>query len=244
MRRASHLFAVVRIVFPVVVACGLTSGGCIHWAARDGNVGAAKLWLDLGANIDGHEQLGMANFPFGTIDTPLIIATRHRHPEMVRYLIERGADVNEKGEAWYTPLFVAAHIGDEEIARILLENGARVEPFGGHGSALNHAAMSGHIGIARSFLEHGADINRKGIDGATPLHDAVSSGNVDMVRFLLANGADVNSRAIYGRTPLHNAAEKDDVEIGRILLEHEADTELECNGRTVSQEFLRKLRDN
>ena len=93
------------------------------------------------------------------------------------------------------------------------------------------------------FLEAGADINRKGIDEATALHDAVSAGEVEMVKFLLANGTDVNAEASYGATPLHRAQWRDNVEIGKILLANGADPEIECNGRKVSEEFVKKLRE-
>jgi ankyrin repeat protein len=163
--------------------------------------------------------------------------------EMVEYLIERGADVNEKGEAWYTPIFGAAYRGDEAMVKLLLDNGAKIAPFGSHNSAFNHAAQGGHIAIVKMFLDEGADINRNGIDGATPLHNAVIGGHVEMVKLLLDNGGDVNSEAAYGATPLHHAQWRDRVAIGRILLENGADTEIECNGRKVSEGFLKKLRE-
>lgn len=96
LKRSTCLFAVstctaTLLLAPMLVAT-LFLGGCIHDVARDGNIGAAKFCLDLGADIDSHES-------FGTVDTPLIIAARNKHPEMVRYLISRGADVNRQGEA-------------------------------------------------------------------------------------------------------------------------------------------------
>ena len=235
-------------VLRVVLAGGVllfasALGGCLHDAARKGDIDAAKQALSLGADINSLEAWGTANFPFGTIDTPLIIAARHRHADMVEYLIEQGADVNEKGEAWYTPLFCATANGDEQIVRILLENGAKIEPFGSHDSALNSAAKAGHIDIVRLFLERGAHINRKGIDEATALHNAASGGYVDLARLLIDNGADVNARAAYDCTPLHFAAWKNNIAIGRLLLEHGADPELECNGRKVSETFLKQLRE-
>ena len=39
------------------------------------------------------------------------------------------------------------------------------------------------------FLNKGADINAKGIDGRGPIHIAIANGNMDIVNLLKAHGA-------------------------------------------------------
>ena len=180
------------------------------------------------------------NFPFGTIDTPLIIAARHNHYEIAEYLIKRGADVNGKGEAWYTAIFCAAGRGDEKMVKLLLDNGAKVEPFGSHNSALNHAVQSGSIPVVKMLLDAGANINRNGIDGITPLHEAIQKQDIEMVKFLIKNGADVNNLASYDRSPIYTSYMENNIEIAKILMENGADPTIKCNGRSIPDEFLKK----
>ena len=101
-----------------------------------------------------------------------------RH-EVIRVLIEGGADPNKIGEKEWrlTPLHQAAtdkeeDVDNEDVARALLEGGAELDPVDKHGrTPLNHAAFDGHKKVAKLLLEKGADPNLAGsIHGDTPLH--------------------------------------------------------------------------
>jgi ankyrin repeat protein len=223
---------IIIVSLLALVSTVLTGCTSIHTAARQGNLKEVRRQLAWGVNVNKSHLF--------TRDTPLIEAAANGHMEVVKLLIENGADVNLKGEAWYGPLHAAAAKGHLEVVKILLENGADVNIFH-HNKPLHNAAMNGHIEVARILLAHGADINAKGTDEAAPLHTAVSNNQLEMVKWLLSKGANVNPRAVYGRTPLHSAAFRNNVEIGKILLEHGADTTLECNGRKVPKEFLKAI---
>lgn len=56
--------------------------------------------------------------------TPLIYAAFGGYAEIVRQLINKGADVNKKSRDGYTALMWAAHNGHLETVRLLLDNGA------------------------------------------------------------------------------------------------------------------------
>ncbi len=58
--------------------------------------------------------------------SPLILATRSNHAEMVRLLVEKGADVNYVNVGSATALKEAAKNDNAEIAAVLIENGADV----------------------------------------------------------------------------------------------------------------------
>jgi len=141
----------------------------LHNAARKGNLAALISFLDSNENktID-------LDLPNSWARTPLYLAARNCHEDMVRALIDRGAKVNfstQKG----TALDAAARWGHERIASILIEHGAKVNvdaDKSNHDSALHVAAQFGHVRVAAVLIEHGAHLNRPGQYSDTPLECA------------------------------------------------------------------------
>jgi uncharacterized protein len=78
----------------------------------------ARILLDAGANISAKEEVYRS--------TPLGFAARNNMPDMVEFLLSRGAPANLPGdEPWSTPLAWAERRGHAEIAQILRNHGAR-----------------------------------------------------------------------------------------------------------------------
>jgi ankyrin repeat protein len=88
----------------------------LHDMAQEGDVSKAKLLVEAGAELDSIEEEYQS--------TPLGMAARWGHMEMVRFLIDRGAHVNKSGADWSTPLSWARRKGHEEIENILVRVGA------------------------------------------------------------------------------------------------------------------------
>jgi ankyrin repeat protein len=65
------------------------------------------------------------------------------------------------------------------------------------------SATLGNIEAVKQHLAAGTDVNAKGRDGWTPLHNAARNGHKEIVELLIDNGADVNAKHILGETPLH-----------------------------------------
>ena len=143
--------------------------------------------------------------------TPLHFAAQNGHLEVVRLLLERGANVNAQNtdELWWrerrTPLHFAAQNGHLDVVRLLLERGANVnaETSGVAGwTPLHFAAQNGHLEVVRVLLERGANVNAQttlfweDADARrTPLHYATKNGHLEVVRLLLERGANVNAQA-------------------------------------------------
>lgn len=138
-------------------------------AARTGNVDTVKSLLAHGANVNAKESARR--------QTALMWAVAEKHPEVVRLLIDRGADVRARSTSGFTPLLFAAQQGDVDSARMLLEAGANVNDASPEdGSALILATHSGHEALARFLLEKGADPNAVDAYGITALHYALLKG--------------------------------------------------------------------
>jgi len=173
-----------------------------------GDAEAVKELLARGANPDATENKQG--------QTALMWAAAEKHAEVVRVLIENGADVNidSKAVPEPEPFIISIPSNDElniECCSIFLSNypkSVRFPKISGGFSALHFAARQGDVEISRMLLQAGADINDMHQDYGTPLTIAIASGHQDLARFLLQNGADPNRKDGWGIAPLHYALHK------------------------------------
>lgn len=52
------------------------------------------------------------------------------------------------------------------------------------------------------LVQSGANVNAKGLDNDTPLHDAASNGHLKLIKLLVERGADIHAKNAKGKTPL------------------------------------------
>ncbi|KAK1994387.1 hypothetical protein LX36DRAFT_208691 [Colletotrichum falcatum] len=176
--------------------------------------------------------------------TPLTWAIQAGHQDIVRLLVQKGADVNEEDPQRRTPIARAIIAGDEEVVRMLLE----IEADATSGDALYLALSRGHEKTAKMLLERGAGTNsgraiasasyrgykdivgmllEKGADANTvyALASASREGHKEIVGMLLEGGADVNSRNAENKTALYYARQGRYTEIEQLLLNHGAEAD-------------------
>uniref|UniRef100_A0A2C9JSI5 Uncharacterized protein n=1 Tax=Biomphalaria glabrata TaxID=6526 RepID=A0A2C9JSI5_BIOGL len=111
------------------------------------------------------------------------------HLEMVKFLLEAGADQEHKTDEMHTALMEASMDGHVEVARLLLDSGAQVNmPADSFESPLTLAACGGHLELASLLIERGANIEEVNDEGYTPLMEAAREGHEDMVALLLSQG--------------------------------------------------------
>ena len=123
--------------------------------------------------------------------TALMWAIGERHPDIVRLLIQGGADVRVRSKGGSTPLLLAARMGDLESAKLLLAGGADVNET----MPKERKDFSGTPFPASQGRDNGAD-------GASALLVATIRGSVELAKFLLDHGADPNKA---GRRVYHAA---------------------------------------
>ncbi|KAJ7112585.1 ankyrin repeat-containing domain protein [Mycena epipterygia] len=151
-------------------------------------------------------------------------ASKSGHANIVRLLLEKGADVNAVDAEHESALQAASNGGHTETVRLLLEKGADVNAKGGeYGNALQAASEKGNPELVRILLKEGADVNTEGGSYGTALQAASYGGSPEIVRILLKEGADVNAEGGSYGTALQAASYGGSPEIVRILLKEGAD---------------------
>jgi hypothetical protein len=145
----------------------------------------------------------------GTGRTPLSLAAEGGHMEIVRILLQRDANVDERDSQFgFTPLHHAVVHGRVDVVEFLLDHGAALS--GARIPPLTLAAAKGEQTVVRLLLEKGADPNSMDRrSGQTALHLAASRGYAIVCSCLLSHGADPNLQDIFSRwTPLQHAVAK------------------------------------
>ena len=118
--------------------------------------------------------------------TPFLLAAKAADVEMMRLLVELGADPLIPNEDGTTPLMVAAGVGIWAV---------------GESPGTNEEALA----AVEYALELGGAVTTVDDNGDTALHGATIRSSEPLVRFLLAEGADIDAVNEKGWTPLRIA---------------------------------------
>ena len=141
-------------------------------------------------------------------DRPIFHAVKSGNKEVVRLLLEKGADPNVSyDDATGSPLDTAAPGGDIEMVMILIKGKAKVNyKMRGALTALHTACLGKEspalIEIITLLLDSGAEVNAVTHVGTTPLMNAVEADNLPAVKLLLERGADPRIKNIQGKTAI------------------------------------------
>ena len=125
----------------------------------------------------------------------LHVAAQRGDVDIMRAVIEHGADVNAVDTIQRTPLNYAAKSNNVGAIDILVEAGAILEVSEISGNTpLSYAAFYIQPDALLALLKHGAHVNALNNDGQTPLHVAATKagtlGAAEVVNSLLRSGAD------------------------------------------------------
>ena len=135
--------------------------------------------------LDADPEARHARTPEGF--TPLGVAAFLGGPEVVRVLLEHGADPDDDAD-----------------------NQFGVRPVNAAAAARDHETM-------RLLLEAGADANARQQGGLTPLHSAAHTDDAEMAKLLLAHGADPAIAADDGRDSARMAADDGSARVIELL---------------------------
>jgi hypothetical protein len=182
-------------------------------AAQQGNTESVQHLLQRGAIIEAKDR---------DRSTPLALAANHHHADTAKLLLAKGADPIAGGLAGENALSDAAVDSNSTRVSLILERGSDRQTSNKALFAMSEfrplvvneqrqdipveIAFPDDTEIVNLLIEHGADIEARDQEDATPLMRAAAFGQTGIVRALLDHGANVRAKDKYGNTALIAAA--------------------------------------
>jgi ankyrin len=183
---------------PNVIGSGYTA---LHAAVLRGNLDSVRALLMRGAHIDSRLRHGMATTRGSreyflpeplTGATPLWLAAKFLELDIMRLLLERGADTSSITQDGTTMLMAAAGTGAQAK---LFDRRDRIDTLRGPDEQVAVRAV-------RLLLDRGADVNGSNAEGETALHAAARMNYAALARMLAERGARLEFGNKKGETPL------------------------------------------
>jgi ankyrin repeat protein len=212
-------------------------------AVDGGHLEIARLLVDKGADVNamsdkGHTALNVAirmrrqgtemvhlllsngaALSQCTGEPPLATAVRADRADLVKLLLEKGADPNKAKKA----LWLCVWAGRLEILRLLLDRGADPNSKGRHGRTLLMVAAARDQQVEPWYYK--LPILLPWLIGRPafgPVYDYSGDRDPEIVELLLEKGADVHAKDRDGWTALNRAERRGDMKVVNILKAHGA----------------------
>lgn len=165
--------------------------------------------------------------------TLLHVASATDKPDVARYLINMGSDVNNLDKQGKSPLY---YCKSEEVAKMLIDAGAEVNRPSILGKTpLHHVCISQATpAVVELLLQSGGQVNAEDKFGDTPflyacgmaygcIDEEEFARNLPKISILIGHGADVHHTNVKGENGLHVCSRYGAYEIAEILLKHGVD---------------------
>jgi ankyrin repeat protein len=200
-RRATRLVILSGVISIVVLFFGVLGAGTPTAMAVVRYPELAKPLIQAGIGINTRNS---------NWQSPLGIAVEKNKIDLVKLLIDNGADVNAK----------IRDSGGKPVKVFRPKEGVKTEMLP-EDTLLMIASQKEYLAVMKLLIEHGANVNAQTSDGVTALMNASQQAKVDAVKLLLDNGANLQQKDGKGKTALVYAARAGSSETVKALLAKE-----------------------
>ena len=210
----------------------------IHDAAANGDLDAVKKIVELDPQLVNEDD----KYDW----RPIFHAGLRRHYDVVKYLIDCGADL--AAHDGYVLHYAGEVPDNKEVVALLVAYGgldAHTEPATELARQFIYAVFLANLPRVSAMLRENAELTQERYArGDTALHHAARNGDLEIVQQLVSCGADPNAMSDHGHFPLYCAAGHGHLETTRYLLENGADLGAKLSDGKTVPEWLRQFSDH
>jgi len=192
--------------------------GKLFKACAKGDTAAVKALIESNGKLDLSTMDDEGN-------TPLHWAAVGGHVELVKVLLQFGANVEIKSRDGFTPMHSVAQEDHKAVLQVLVEKGANVNAVNSddnNNTTLHYAACWGAVECTKLLIANGALIDARASDQSTPLSFAAEKGHLSIAKLLIDAGANIESKndpeEKGGATPLLLASHNGQIEVVKLLV--------------------------
>ena len=212
--------------------------GSIHDAAGNGDLDSVKKILEQDPSLVNQDD----QYEW----RPIFHAGLRRHYDVVKYLIDFGADL--AAHDGYVIHYAGEVPNNKEVVSLLIAYGgldAHTKPANEIARQFIYAVFLANVERVTAMLRDKPElVEERYARGDTALHHATRNGDLEIVKQLVNSGADVNAIADQGHFPLYCAAGHGHAETTQYLVENGADLQARlADGKTVT-EWLKQYADH
>ena len=212
--------------------------GSIHDAAGNGDLNTVKQILEQDPSLVNQDD----QYEW----RPIFHAGLRRHYDVVKYLIDCGADL--AAHDGYAIHYAGEVPNNKEVVSLLIAYGgldAHTKPASEIARQFIYAVFLANVERVSAMLrDNSALVKERYAHGDTALHHAARNGDLEIVKQLVTGGADVNTTTGNNHFPLYCAAGHGHVETTQYLVEEGADLQARLSDGKTVMEWLKQYADN
>lgn len=167
------------------------------------------------------KSISMAHRIHTTNYAPLHIAVLHSQYQLIKLLLENGADVDIRDNQERTPLHFAVVANRISVIQLLIKTGANLDAQSSSGrTPLLEATMNGSFDCAETLVAAGANVDLLDLKGTSVLHFLCfnRTTNMDLLRSVIKAGCNINITNFKGATPFMFATNLKKLDVMKVLL--------------------------
>ncbi|KAJ5078069.1 ankyrin repeat protein [Anaeramoeba ignava] len=215
----------------------------LHYAYWNQPFQVVQYLLEKGANVNntgndgttilhsacGNNSISIEHIEY-LIQKVLHLACQNNSLEIIKYLVEKGVDINAKTNDNETVLHLACQNNSIEIIKYLVEKGVDINAKTNNNETVLHlACQNNSLEIIKYLVEKGIDINAKTNENETVIHLACQNNSIEIIKYLVEKGIDINAKTTNNETVLHLACQNNSIEIIKYLVEKGVDINAKTN---------------
>jgi ankyrin repeat protein len=133
--------------------------------------------------------------------TPILLAVIHSNYNVVKLLLDRGADINSKDIFNRTPIIESINNKNSQIFKLLLAHNPDLNIITYEGFNVLYYSIMHNKWYEDIIATKKVDLNSKLANNYTVSHIAAIQNNIDCIKLLVEHGADFDAESIHNLTP-------------------------------------------